>query len=253
MAERVDTPYTQNFYDSYAEESLGSARAIVPLITKLLEPQSVIDVGCGIGTWLKAFSEAGVARICGIDGAHVSARQLLIPKETFSAHDLSNPLAVHERFDLAMSVEVAEHLPPSSAKEFVHSLTNLAPVVLFSAAIPHQGGDHHVNEQWPEYWADLFRGYDFETYDFIRPLIWNDTRLAYYYAQNILLFVHKQKKAEIPRLAALTPADGPLARVHPRKWEEANDPKRQHLKKLASALPYSVSNAVRNRFKRAFA
>ena len=70
-------------------------------------------------------------------------------KTVSSQRDLAQPLQIDRRFDLALSLEVAEHLPPECGSEFVQTLTDLSSVILFSAAIPFQGGTDHLNEQWP--------------------------------------------------------------------------------------------------------
>src|SRR5208283_2885437 len=101
---------------------------------------------------------------------------------------------------LAMSLEVAEHLPPQSAKGFVDCLTRLAPVVLFSAAIPFQGENHHVNKQWPDYWVALFKADDYLPIDCIRGKIWGNDRVDYWYAQNMILFVNAARVREDPGL-----------------------------------------------------
>src|SRR5436309_14636146 len=140
--------YTKEFCKSHTAGSRQSAEAIVPLVFALLKPQSVIDVGCGLGTWLSVFEEFGVKDVFGIDGDHVDRSMLQISNERFTAFDLKKPIQIDRRFDLVVSLEVAEHLPKDCAKTFVHSLTRLGPVILFSAAIPFQGGRAHLNEQW---------------------------------------------------------------------------------------------------------
>src|SRR5438046_10610902 len=98
---------------------------------KLTQPTSVVDLGCGIGTWLAVFAEHNVGDYVGIDGDYVDRSQLLIPPERFLSGDLSEPVELNRRFDLAVSLEVAEHLPAASARVLVASLTGLPPVVLF--------------------------------------------------------------------------------------------------------------------------
>lgn len=143
--------YNEGFFQYLQEGSKRSAEQIVPILLELIQPQSVIDVGCGTGTWLSVFCEHGIEDIWGVDGDYVQEEALEIPKDRFLSHDLTKPLALDRKFDLAISLEVAEHLPCDSAEAFVDSLTQLAPVILFSAAIPFQGGVGHVNEQWQEY------------------------------------------------------------------------------------------------------
>ncbi len=182
--------YTDEFYEARID-SLISARVIVPLVLELIQPKSVIDVGCGTGEFLSVFREKGVSDILGIDGLWVNKEKLRIPKKAFQSANLEMPLKIDINFELAVCLEVAEHLPEKSAKSFIESLTNLSPVVLFSAAIPFQGGTHHVNEQWPEYWAKLFKQRRYLPIDPIRKKIWNNDKVCSWYAQNILLFAKK--------------------------------------------------------------
>src|SRR5947199_5742614 len=149
--------YTEQFYRDQSECSRRSAREIVPVILQLLQPKSVIDVGCGVGTWLSIFKEHGVDDIFGIDGDWINKKQLEIPEERFSAFDLKNVFRMNRRFDLVVCLELAEHLVTDNAEILVDSLTRLGPVVLFSAAVPFQGGTHHLNEQWPDYWVRYFQ------------------------------------------------------------------------------------------------
>lgn len=186
------TPYTGRFYDNQSEGSLRSARVVVPIVMEMVRPKSVVDVGCGVGTWLRAFSENGVGKVLGLDGAYVDTSKLLIPKEDFRPTDLSRPFSVSERFDLAVSLEVAEHLPGAAAENFVKTLVTLAPVVMFSAAIPLQGGTNHINEQWPEYWADIFGSFNYRMLDSIRGRIWQDPAVEWCYRQNLFLFADEK-------------------------------------------------------------
>lgn len=147
---------------------------------------------------------------------------LAIAPAEFRPHDLTEPLDSCGPFDLAVSLEVAEHLPESHAPNSIASLTELAPLVLFSAAIPHQGGTHHVNEQWPEYWSSLFRERGFRVIDCIRPQIWNNEDIPYWYRQNTLLFADSRALHSHPRLshALQQTNESMLAVVHPRRFEK---------------------------------
>jgi hypothetical protein len=149
-------------------------------------------------------------------------------------------------------MEVAEHLPESRAASFIKSLTSLGPVILFSAAIPYQGGDGHINEQWPGYWAELFARSGFLAIDCIRPRIWDNEQVAYYYAQNSVIYVNRDRLDDYPLLRQEYERNpsSPRPLVHPRKWLEANDPHRQPLRPLLRALPYSLINAAGLRLRK---
>src|SRR5215211_1558289 len=148
--------YSEDYYAVRKEGTRSSAEVIVPLVLEVVKARSVIDVGCGTGEWLSVFKEHGVEDIWGVDGEYVNIKTLAIPEERFIPYDLKRPYRIDRAFDLVVSLEVAEHLPADCAETLVDSLTGLGSVVLFSAAIPYQGGEHHINEQWPEYWIRLF-------------------------------------------------------------------------------------------------
>lgn len=173
--------YDRGFYDTIRAGTRSSAAVVAPIVYDIVHPGSVIDVGCGEGWWASAFAECGASRVLGVDGGYVADRRV-----DFTPADLNDPLPELGRFDLAVSLEVAEHLSPSRAAGFVADLCDLAPVVLFSAAVPGQGGTGHINEQWPGYWADLFAGNGYRVSGAIRWRIWNDDRVENWYRQNLL-------------------------------------------------------------------
>jgi SAM-dependent methyltransferase len=244
----MKTRYPNSFFKSLIDASRESADVVVDLVKRLIAPSSIIDVGCGTGTWLEAWVARGVNDVLGIDGDYVSRSMLRIPVDRFRPHDLVEPVSLERTFDLAMSLEVAEHLPEKSAPGFVAMLTKLAPVVLFSAAIPYQGGTHHINEQWPSYWATLFDQVNYGAVDAIREPIWDRSDVAYYYAQNILLFVDRTAYPNYPALQqhALISPEAVRSLVHPRLWEITKDPRQQSLHRVLRTAPYALRNALVN-------
>lgn len=188
--------YSPQWYDHHTDDSAQSAAVIVPIVGELMQPASVIDVGCGRGAWLAEFQKHGVGDILGVDGHWVE--DVAIPESKFLHTDLTYSLHLDRQFDLAISLEVGEHLSPEYARVFVHSLAMAAPTVLFSAAIPGQSGVGHVNEQWPDYWIDLFAYEDFIPFDVIRPKIWGNPKVSWWYAQNTLLFCRRSSLFEVP-------------------------------------------------------
>jgi len=215
MPESTASPYGHAFFAYQKSGSQSSADEIVPAVYDIVRPSSVVDVGCGVGGWLAAFGRAGVDTLLGLDGDHVPRAELLVPEDRFMAVDLRRPFNAPRTFDLAMSLEVAEHLPEESADSFVESLTKLAPTILFSAAVPHQGGWHHVNEQWPQYWADLFAQRNFWPVDCLRDRFWTNPRVRWWYAQNTVLYI----AANSPLWQTCASFDRPLrALVHPENY-----------------------------------
>ena len=167
--------------------NVSAANKILPRLIEKYNVQSILDIGTGIGTWLKVAKERNVSDILGVDGSWVNKLLLKIDESEFVEHDLATPLNLKRQFDLVICLEVAEHLTPLAAECIIETLTTHGRLVLFSAAIPEQGGQNHLNEKPHEYWADLFgkKGYFF--YDAIRPVVWNDSEVDWWYRQNIFL------------------------------------------------------------------
>lgn len=181
--------YNGDFYQWQSSGSFRSASRVVPALTELFSPKSVLDVGCGVGTWLRAFAEVGVADVHGVDGEWVQGQVHQVAEGRIQVADLSRPLDFGRRFDLVTSFEVAEHLPEDAADAFVASLVRHGDVIAFSAAAPFQGGDNHLNERWPEYWAAKFRAMGYQCYDILRPRFWDDEAVEWWYRQNIFVAV----------------------------------------------------------------
>ena len=214
------TTYTSDFYTEQGPGSGSSAQAVVPHLLEIFAPRSVVDVGCGLGGWLAQFAEHGVDDVLGIDGAWVDQSQLEISSNRFMALDLTQATQLDRTFDMCLCLEVAEHLYDVHAPRLVDFLTSLAPVIAFSAAIPGQTGEHHVNERWQSYWAAMFRDRGFASVDCIRPLIWERADSQWWYAQNLLVYVKNDtlaRRADLSALAART-QDSMIDLVHPNLW-----------------------------------
>lgn len=244
----VKNGYDNAFFAWIASGSFRSAKIVAPILMDLVAPISVVDVGCGVGSWLHAFAELGVEDCLGVDGDYVDRNSLMVPSDRFRAMDLLQPLAIDRVFDLAISMEVAEHLPASVAAKFVKFLTDLAPVVLFSAAIPGQGGTHHVNERWPWYWKDLFATRGYVRVDPIRPMIWNNPNVEFWYRQNTVVFVREASLPNYPKLHDLhrNAPEFALEAVAEGILRSAVD--QPSVRTLLRMFPGSVQRAVRRRF-----
>lgn len=178
--------YTDAWHDLIDPGAQRSARVVLPVVHGLLAPSSAIDVGCGRGAWGAELARLG----CRVQGVERRAETVTAPGVEPVQYDLSR-LAYEPgpsgRFDLALCLEVGEHLPEDCADGLVDWLCSLAPVVLFSAATPGQGGEGHVNEQWPAYWVERFDDHGYDVTDALRWQFWNDERVDPWYSQNLLL------------------------------------------------------------------
>jgi SAM-dependent methyltransferase len=178
---------------------------------------SVLDVGCGRGIWLSQWLLHGASNVTGVDGPYIDAEMLRIPQSSFLARDVSQPFSLGRRFDLVQSLETAEHLPEASAETFIDNLIGHGSLILFSAAIPGQGGEHHINEQPWEYWRAKFAARGFELYDFLRPRICDDATIYFCYRFNSFIFAHGSTTQSLPAAvrASHVPAGVPIRDILP--------------------------------------
>lgn len=200
-----------NAFMTYAAESSAKAAGLVTRhLHPLLDVKSVLDIGCAYCTWLKHWQDRGVPSIYGVDGAYVDKNRIEVPQDCFGAANLSEPLNLNRRFDLVMSLEVGEHIPPPSAKTFADTIaTHAERYVLFSAAPPGQGGEFHVNEMPYEFWRGHFARHGFDAYDCVRPIISATPSISYWYRYNTFLYVRREAAHTLPAAIQVTRvADG---------------------------------------------
>lgn len=197
-ADMSDT-YTPRWRDKVRDGARSSADVLAPVIVDLFHPRTIVDVGCGEGWLADALQVAGGGSVVGVDGPWVRDAVTV---------DLSAPPYPHlGPFDVAVSLEVAEHVPADHAVDLVAWLVDLAPVVVFSAAVPGQGGEGHINEQPPGYWRDLFAGHGYAGSGALRWAVWTDERISWWYRQNLLVFGGHD-----------LPHDGCPHLIHPGAW-----------------------------------
>lgn len=196
--------YDDAFFRYIQEGSTRSAQKIVPLVIEALGVKSVLDVGCGAGAWLREYSHQGIADYLGVDGKYVQKESLLIPEENFRAQDITQPFNLGRSFDLGQCLEVGEHLPTAASETLVENLVRHSGMVLFSAAIPGQGGENHINEQPYEFWRSLFRSHGYVPFDFVRSAIRDCSEVEAWYRHNVMLYVAQEHIQALPVAVAKT-------------------------------------------------
>jgi SAM-dependent methyltransferase len=237
--------YDKRFYNEQKVGSHRSAEVILSLVLNAIKPKSVVDVGCGLGTWLSICHAAGIKDYLGIDSADIPGSMLYIEESHFLQGDLTKPLELGRVFDLALSVEVAEHIPKYYEDVYLDSITRLAPVILFSAAIPYQGGIGHYNEQWQDYWVGQFSKRGFTPIDFIRYKVWDNPDVSWWYSQNCFLFVSNEHLPNLSESLASAVSMMPIRVVHPALYEGVAAPQSMALKRALRALPFGVVRAFK--------
>ena len=213
--------YDKKFYDVSDNTSRRAAEIILPLVLELFHPKKIIDFGCGEGMWLSVVNKLDKSiRVTGIDGDYIDRNELKISDEDFLPMDLTDKIDLRAKYDLAMSMEVGEHLPSEYAEQFVKNISRHADRVLFSAAIPRQGGTNHINEQWQSYWIKIFQAEGFNTSFALRDYFWRDDEVTPWRRQNLLFFT--RYKEDIEKLKDI---DVPISDiVHPQMYMLKSNP-----------------------------
>lgn len=231
--------YSKAFMLYAGRSSKYSASVITSVLSDLISPRGVLDVGCARGTWLKAWSRhLSNGDYHGVD-SYAGSALLEIPAEKFTAADLNAGFDLGRTFDLVQCLEVAEHLEPSCSGRFVSCLArHSSRFLLFSAAPPGQGGEYHINEQPYEYWRNLLANEGFDAFDVLRKRIISDKRISYWYRYNTFLYVRRDCVSGLSREVRLSavPKDTALCDIAPVTFRLR--------KALVRLLPYEVRNSI---------
>ena len=236
--------YDAQFLSYGRSMATRSAQVIVSILMDALQPKSVLDLGCGRGAWLEVWKTAGASKVLGVDGDYVDRDDLAVGLSEFSPQDLGSTINLDRRFDLVESLEVAEHLPESRARGFVADLCRHGDTVLFGAAPPGQGGEHHINEQPYSYWRAFFSELGYDPFDFVRPQIAGRREVAPWYRYNTLLYVKRERVDSLPdsvKQTHLSP-NAPIRDVSPLLYKLRKSVVRQ--------LPYWATQALASSAKK---
>ena len=193
--------YDRKFFAKTYSANRRSAEVVLSILFRILDIRSVVDIGCGVGTWLEAAQNLGAETVLGFDGPWLKEEYKIIERGAIITQNLEEKIEVNSKFDLAISMEVAEHLSADRAEGLVEDLCSSSDLVLFSAAIPGQGGRNHINERWQSYWAGNFQKNGFIAYDFVRPKIWCREDIQSYYRQNIVIYCRAESAANTAMLS----------------------------------------------------
>lgn len=242
--------YDQDWHHHYGLITSQSAHKMIGYLRNLFNIHSAIEFGCGHAHWLEAAEKLGVSDIRGLDGEWTELDQLRIDQSKFHIVDLEKPVDLKRKFDLAICMEVGEHLHQNASAQFINSICKHADLVLYGAAIPLQGGFKHINEKWQSFWAGHFHAEGYRAFDLMRPVFWSDTGIHYYYRQNALIYISQNAKeliARAERLGAELQSNPILDIVHPEKYIESADYESIAFKRLLPVLPRAVWSVLRRR------
>jgi SAM-dependent methyltransferase len=197
----IDYDHNKNLH------TLRGPRCALPIVFPSGFPRSILDVGCGTGTWLRTAIDLGAREVFGIDGVSIPDADLLFDPKFFKVCDLTSHIDLGRKFEVTLCLEVAEHLDERFATTLIDTLIRHSDCVVFSAACPDQPGQHHVNCRWPSYWQRLFNECGYACEDAVRWQLWEEAEVEPWYRQN--MFIAKR----MPRVAGLEPRIRPA--LHP--------------------------------------
>jgi SAM-dependent methyltransferase len=196
-----------------------SAEVLFDIAARYFPISSVLDIGCGLGTWLAVAKKRG-ADVLGVEGPWCKVESLEVESELVLIQDLEEPLELDRKFDVAVSIEVGEHLSAAAAPKLVKALVSHSNHVIFSAAVPFQGGHGHVNEQFLTYWINLFSEHGYRPLDVFRGHIWSDESIHWWLWQNVMLFASDAAIEANPKLTAESLVVRPLDIIAPSIYQD---------------------------------
>ena len=221
--QKINYNHNQNIHNQ------GTPELLLPVIFDGLSVSSILDVGAGTGVWINAARQIQIIDCVGIDGIVLTGHDLKCERGLISEINLANSFDLGRTFDVAICLEVAEHLPATSALGLIESIVKHTDLVFFSAAIPGQSGQHHINCQWPKYWQNLFNECGFECVDDIRSRIWT-MDVDPWYKQNIFRAFKSENAGSESRIRSL---------VHPEMLKHIrilNEGKKSFFQKVVNKL-----------------
>jgi hypothetical protein len=240
--------YPTDWHSEYGQRTALSARKILGYMKQNFTIQSSAEIGCGDGHWTIEAQNIGIGETLGVDGPWTDRTTLKLSDLNFLEHDFSYPFDLKRKFDLAICLEVAEHVRGDAAEPFIDSLTSSSDLQLFGAAVPLQGGAGHINEQWQSWWLKKFTARDFIPFDLVRPVFWSDAEIHYWYRQNIIVYIRSCRSdlIAIARKLQLNAFNNcPIVdMVHPEKYITAASYESIQFKALFRKLPGKLFERV---------
>ena len=186
--------YENKYYKKHYDECREWEKKIGSYIVEILKIKSVIDLGCGIGSFLEGAYESGCTEILGIELNLKIADKYIEEKikPYIQYGDLTVPLKLEKHFDCCISFEVAEHLHEKNSQQFIDNLTEYtSKYIIMTAAPPGQRGTQHFNLQERDYWIKRIEKKEFVyRKDLIEQCTkgWVDFEVPWYIFRNLMVF-----------------------------------------------------------------
>ena len=186
--------YSSSFYSSVTTRAHAASEIVTSIVLKNFSPESIIDIGAGDGIWLSTMAKKGRARrLTAVDlpGSRFGLlKNLEFPVELLTMNFEDHMLQNHKAYDLAICVEVIEHISTDRALLLLDWISQNCRTIIFSGATTGQGGTHHINEQSQSYWLSAMMSRGLVPCDNLRPALLNSRIVPSYYQNNVFFYVN---------------------------------------------------------------
>lgn len=211
--------YSHKYFDKHKMAARKSARHVVPFVMSVIRPISIADIGCGSGQWTKEFISNGVKRAYAFDAFASPCWGVADNSVDFQKIDLEDCVADFPDVELVCWLEVAEHLSKSSCNRILSYIVERTDAILFSCAVPGQGGTGHISERRLSDWVSDFKEFGFCCQDILRPRFWNDENISWWYRQNAVIFAKENSVASNAIRSFRLPTFRGMDLIHPDLFE----------------------------------
>lgn len=185
--------YTEEYFKQIIEEEEGQADRLASYLISTYQPKSVVDFGCANGLYLEPFYNTGNIHVLGLDYSAEAVKMAKIPNIVLT--DLRQPYNTVSKFDLALCIEVLEHIEEEYADIVVENIINSSDIVIISPATIGQGGVGHVNLQYKKYWKEKFEKEGFQYMEKETKKLVDFMKSGYHMGwlvNNVMIFWRKQ-------------------------------------------------------------
>lgn len=140
--------YSEKYYRKHKEIDEKWATPLARLFIRTLGIRSMLDLGCGVGSYLRGALEENLSNVVGVEMNADLARPFMgaVVSTVAIQGDITKPLDLHGQFDCVLSVETGEHLQPEGTAGFIDNLKSCSSrLIVLTAAPPGQRGTQHIN------------------------------------------------------------------------------------------------------------
>lgn len=185
--------YSKRYYKRHLVQYREWENAVGRNIVEILHPSSILDLGCGVGSYLEGALFAGCKNLLGIDISHDVAKEFFTNEIAgyLQCGNIAEKLNL-QPFDCVMSFESAEHIDPKGTDQFIKNLTELSQkYIVFTAAPPGQRGTGHINCREKKFWINEIQRNGFiyhkDLVDYFVS-VWTDYKAPNYILKNLMVF-----------------------------------------------------------------